>query len=103
MDKKSTWSVPKIVLSVDKEARTVTIPAKGGRRAVVGIEDLRLAFPCDSFAVAVQEAINNVENSIYDVVDATDCDNESTFPQKTPVGNKNTYENHVVHDADADI
>lgn len=53
MDKKGTWSVPKIVLSVDKEAHTETISAKGGRRAVVGIEDLRLSLPSDSFAVAV--------------------------------------------------
>lgn len=34
MNKMRVWSEPKIVLSIDKDARTVTVPAKGGKRAV---------------------------------------------------------------------
>lgn len=84
MDKKGVWSEPKIVLSIDKDARTVTVPAKGGRRAVVGYEDTRLSLPRDSFAVAVQEAIDSVDESIHESVDSSNVDRRFEH-----------YENHL--------
>lgn len=43
MDKKGKWSSPKIVLTVDKEARTVTVPGKVCKRATVVVERVRLS------------------------------------------------------------
>lgn len=72
MNKRGQWSTPKVVLAVDKDARTITVPAKGGTRATVSSEDIRLALLPDSFAVAVQHAIDNVDETIDLALPATD-------------------------------
>lgn len=64
MDKKGNWSVPKTVSSVDKKGRSVTVSAKRGKRAVVAFEDIRIAFISDCFASVVQDAVENLEESI---------------------------------------
>lgn len=56
MDKTGTCSTPKIVLLVDPNSRTITVPGKSGKRVNVLIEDVRLALPDDSFAKIVQNA-----------------------------------------------
>jgi len=53
---------------VDKDARTVTVPAKGGKCATVAVEDIRLAPPQESFANAVQSAIDAVDEVIEELV-----------------------------------
>lgn len=68
---------------VDEEARTVTIPAKDGRCAFVGLEDFRLSFPRDPFAIVVQEDIDSVEDSIYDATDAIAFHEQLGFSQNS--------------------
>lgn len=72
MNKRATWSIPITVLSVHKKGRTVTVPAKGGKYLVVGFEDIRVSLPKDCFAVAVQEAIDCVDESLYDSIYCND-------------------------------
>ena len=60
--------LPKIVLDVDKEERSITVPDKGVKRATVAVEDTRLELPQDSFANMVQKEIKNVDDAIDDIV-----------------------------------
>lgn len=62
--KKGIWSTPKIVLSIDRDARSVVVPGKAGKRANVAIEDIRVAIPHDSFANTVQTAIDDLDDII---------------------------------------
>ena len=66
MDKKGIWSRPKIVLSIDHEARSVVVPGKAGKRATVSIKDIRMALPEDSFAGTIQDALDKIDNVIED-------------------------------------
>ena len=54
---------------MDHDARTVTVPAKGGKRATVAFEDVRLALPDESFEPLVQSAIDAVDDIIDDAID----------------------------------
>lgn len=64
LGKNGTWSSPKIVLTVDNDARNVTIPSKGRKRTTVAFEDIRLALPEDSLAKAIESAIDELNHSI---------------------------------------
>lgn len=54
MKKQGKWSLPKIVLLVDNEARLVTVPGKNGKRVTAVFEDVRPALPDESFAMSIQ-------------------------------------------------
>lgn len=77
MDRNGTWAVPEIVTSIDNDGRTVTIAAKRGKRAVVGFKEKRIAFPHDSLATAVLEAIDSDEDSIHETVRENGSYNQS--------------------------
>lgn len=60
MGKSGKWSNHRIILSIDWNVRTITIPAedaKDGGRATVAIKDARLALHDDLFARAVQSRL----------------------------------------------
>lgn len=78
MSKKGKWSTPKLVLAVDSDARTVLVPAKNGKSATVAMEDIRLALPEESFASAVQNAIDAVDDAIENVISITKEDADSS-------------------------
>lgn len=65
MEKNGTWSVLKIVLSMDKDGCTVAVLAKDGKLVVVWIESIIITFPQNSFAVAVQKEIESVGEPIH--------------------------------------
>lgn len=68
-DKRGVWSDSRIVLNIDKDARTIVVSTKHGRQATVAIEDVRPAFPEDTFANAVQTAIDTVDDTIEDLIE----------------------------------
>ena len=61
-------STPKIVLLADHDARTISVPAKGSKRATVAVEDVCLSVPGESFAQPVQSSIGAVDDSIDDAI-----------------------------------
>jgi len=63
-EKRGKWSSDKPVLSYDDESRSVTVPGASGRKIVAAVEDVRPAIEKDSFAIAVQESIDELENSV---------------------------------------
>ena len=69
MGKTGTQSTPRIVLLVDQDARTITIPAKGCKRAAVAVENVRLALLGVKSAHLVQSAIDSVDDSIDNAIE----------------------------------
>lgn len=59
MGKTCKWSNPRIVLSIERNAFTNTSPSKGGKIAMVAIEDVRLALPDEIIFQAVQTSIDS--------------------------------------------
>lgn len=66
MKKKGVWSTPKIVLSVDHDSRSVTVPGRAGKRSTVALEDIRKALPENSFEETIQLSLDKLEESIED-------------------------------------
>lgn len=89
INKRGKFLVSIIALSIVKEDRTVTVPAKKGKRLVAGFEDVRVSIAEDCFAVAAQEAIDCVDDSKYDLVSCND------FLVKPRCEHKNMKDNNV--------
>ena len=64
MGEKGKFPTPKIVFSVDTEARNALVPAQGGNSAIVAILDVLLELPEEFFANLVQMAIDTVDHGI---------------------------------------
>lgn len=83
MNKRGTWSTPKIILSIDHDARSVTIPAKGGKMAIFALEDIILALPVDSLTQHVQDVLDAIDEVIneYTNIDGNINDNMNSSEQ----------------------
>ncbi len=81
-EKRGSWSTPKPVLSVNHEARSVTVPGKDQRVKTVSIEDLRPATPELGLAKTVQEGIDLLDDMLLDLTNAT-----PTYEENMPGGN----------------
>lgn len=66
MNMVATWFTPMIVLSIDKQARTVLLPGKAGTRRTVCFDDIRESFTDKALEHVVQTAIDSVDDSIED-------------------------------------
>lgn len=64
INKRRKWSDQRIVISIDKNARTVQNPTKNGKQATVAIEDIMPALSEDSFPNLIQSAIDTVDDYI---------------------------------------
>lgn len=69
MGQNGSWSISKIVILIDKEPRTLTVPENCGKRVTYAIKDVRLALPDDSFVKTVENAIDTIEKSIDETND----------------------------------
>lgn len=77
MNKRGVWSTPKIVLSIDHDARSVTVPGRAGKRSTVALEDIRKSLPEDSFEETNQLSLDKLEESIEDeLLRKSDHDNK---------------------------
>ena len=61
-EKRGKWSVPKPILSVDADARTITVPGRAGKTLSIAIEDIRLASAHDSLEQMVQDGIDCIDD-----------------------------------------
>ena len=68
MNKKGIWSTPKIVLSVDYESRTVTVPGRAGKRSTVAVKDIRMALTENSFEESIQLSLDKLDETIEDEI-----------------------------------
>lgn len=59
---------PNVVLSVDSEARTVTIP-KNWEKRIISFEDVRFAIPEDSFSKTIEHDLDSVEDTFLENLD----------------------------------
>lgn len=62
-EKRGQWSIPKKVLSVDQNARIVTVAGKNGKSMNVAFEDLRQPVLENQFDQIVQSAIDNIDEN----------------------------------------
>lgn len=60
------WSKP--ILSVNLDARSVTVPGKAGRELSIALEDLRPAVLEDNFAQTVQAGIDELDDTLSDLL-----------------------------------
>ena len=74
MNKRGKWSLPKIVVKVDKEGRNIIVTGKCERLMNVAVEDFHITLPKDPFSNTVQVAIDKVEEAIKCVAEKLDVD-----------------------------
>ena len=66
-------SFPKIMLLVDREARTIAVTGKGGKSATVAVEDFHLSLRDELSAQLVQSAIDVIHDDIDGAIDEPPC------------------------------
>lgn len=110
MNKKGVWSTPKIVLAVDPESRTVTVPGKSGHKVTVAVEDIRLALPEESFAETIQISLDKLNESIEDELYTQDDTNQiceesknCSMHEMTNSETTNQHNNVTICNEDADF
>lgn len=91
-EKRGKWTGDKPVLSYNEDSRAVTVPGANGRKIVAAVEDVRAAIKKDSFAFAVQESIDELDNSIDMELNNVLQNDESFNQEKNSKSDKNKYE-----------
>ena len=66
-EKRGKWSLPKLILSINHDARSLTVQGKNHKTRTVSIEDIRLATPDHSLAKTVQEGIDILDDYLEDL------------------------------------
>lgn len=74
--KSGAWSSPLLVLSVNNEARFVTVPGRSGHSRNVALEDVRLGQHEASFGHAIQRATDELDDSFSDALDRIDVQDD---------------------------
>lgn len=64
INRRQKWSLSKTVVSVDSEARSVTLAGKRNNNVTVGVEYIRLPAFSDDFSKPVQEVIDELDTLI---------------------------------------
>ena len=96
-EKRGKWSAPKPILSVDFNARSVTVPGKTGKELTIALEDLRPALPEDSFAQALHTGIDELDDLLDDIqAESTEINVESKIENFDAITNS-------ASDTDADF
>ena len=67
--KRGKWSQNKPVLAYDFPNRTITVPGSNGRKICAAIEDVRPAIRDNELAAAVQDAIDEMDRNLDEVVE----------------------------------
>lgn len=72
--KSGKLSAPRVVLSVDPSACSITVPGSGNAPITIAFEDVRIAINDDQLAHSVVESIEGEINKI--VIEKDDCQNQ---------------------------
>lgn len=67
--RRGSWSIPKIVLSVDSSSKTVTVSGNNGRPKKAAIEDIRLTTAGNELSRLIDESIDDMDGAIEETVD----------------------------------
>lgn len=65
-EKRGKWSAAKPILSINKDARSVSVPGKTGNEVSAAIEDVRPAIPQKGFAQHVQDGIDTLNELLQE-------------------------------------
>lgn len=103
MNKRGTWSNQRIVLAIDKNARTAQLPNKNARQIKVAIEDMRRVLSEDSFADAVHKAIDLVDESIHDISKHSRNHKLENFSSENAAINNESESSTVCNTEDSDF
>lgn len=63
-NKRGSWTAPRIVLQVNYETGTITVPGARGHHVQAALEDCRLAITDDDFAQSIREANDKLDRAI---------------------------------------
>lgn len=97
-EKRGKWAAAKPILSVNHDARSITVPGKSGHCITVAVEDVRPAIPQNSFAQHVQDGIDTLDELLHEKtseiteIDATG-NGESNDETQEPVDDDFSTEN----------
>lgn len=80
-EKRGRWLSPRVVLSVDTNAGTVSVPGSNGHKVVAAVEDTRPAIVEDDFAASIVESIDQLDESIHESIEAL----TENYNQETPL------------------
>lgn len=72
MGKRGTGSTPKMVLTIGHNAWSVQVAGKAGKRCTVANENVRLFVSEESFASAVESAIDEIDESNDSTIECLD-------------------------------
>ena len=75
--------IPRSVLALDPQARSVTVTVSHGQTITAALEDVRLALPEGNLAKHVVESIDEIQARIDDVLESdTDSDDPGPDPDE---------------------
>lgn len=95
MDKRGSWSTPKIVLTINHIAHSVIVPDKSDKCVTVAAENVQKSIAEEPFAYAVQSAIDTIDETIEHAIP----DVSEAVPKNSDADTER-YTNSVEDDAD---